>query len=67
MNENVPRSRSIHEIANELCDLYQQQVDTLQQGTLVGLAEGELKQYSDRKRQVCELQVALKTLRPRPS
>jgi hypothetical protein len=67
MNENASRSRTVHRIANELCDLYQQQVDTLQQGTLAGLAEGELKQYSDRKRQVRELHMALKTLRPRPS
>jgi hypothetical protein len=67
MNENTPRSRIINEIANELCSLYQQQVDTLQQGTLVGLAEGELKQYSQRKQQVHELHMALKTLRLRPS
>jgi len=67
MNDNTPRSRIIHEIANELCNLYQHQVDTLQQGTLVGLAEGELRQYSDRKQQVRELHMALKTLRLRPS
>ncbi len=67
MNENARRSRSIHEIANKLCDLYQQQVDTLQQGTLTGLAESGLKQYSEKKRQVRELHIALKTLRPRPS
>ena len=60
MNEKAPRSRSIHEGANELCDLYQQQVDTLQQGTLSGLAEGELKQYSERKRQVGERHMTLK-------
>jgi hypothetical protein len=63
MNENASRSRRIHKIANALCDLYQQQVDTLQQGTLAGLAQGELKGYSDRWRQVRELHMALKTLR----
>jgi hypothetical protein len=52
-------------IAKRLCELYQKQVDTLQQGTLTGLADGELKQYSERKRQTRELHVALKNLRSR--
>jgi len=52
-------------IARRLCELYQKQVDTLQQGTLTGLADGELKRYSERKRQTCALHVALKTLRSR--
>ncbi len=43
------------------------EVDTLRQGTLAGMAEGDLKQYSDRKRQVRELQMVLKHLRTRPS
>lgn len=67
MNENASRPHRIHQVANELCNLYQQQVDTLQQGTLAGLAEAELKQYSEVKRKTRELQAALKTLRPRPS
>ena len=49
MNENARRSRTVHQIANELCDLYQQQVDTLQQGTLAGLAEGGLKKVLRKK------------------
>jgi hypothetical protein len=57
----------IGSIAKKLLELYQKQVETLQQGTLAGLAEGELKRYSDRKRQVRELHMVLKTLRPRPS
>jgi hypothetical protein len=52
-------------IARRLCELYQKQVDTLQQGTLTGLADGELKRYSERKRQTRALHVALKTLRSR--
>jgi hypothetical protein len=52
-------------IAKKLRELYQQQVDTLRQGTLAGLADGELKQYSDRKRQTRALHAALKTLRSR--
>lgn len=43
------RRRSIHRIAGELCELYQQQIDTLQHDTLAGLPEGELEQYSERQ------------------
>jgi hypothetical protein len=50
MNENAVRtSLNISQIANELCELYQLQIDTLQQGTLAGLAETELKQYRAEK------------------
>jgi hypothetical protein len=62
MNES--RLRSIDRIARKLCELYQQQVDTLQQGTLAGLADGELKQYSRRRRQTRELHMALNNLQP---
>ena len=64
MNE-VGRRRRVGRIAKELCQVYQQQVDTLQEGTLTDLAEGELKRYSDRKQQARELRVALVNLRPR--
>jgi hypothetical protein len=60
MNENAPR-HSIDRIAKDLRQLYQEQVDTLQQGTLTGLAAGELKQYSERKRKTCELRAELRT------
>jgi hypothetical protein len=66
MNESAPQ-RNVSRIAKELCQLYQQQIDTLQEGTLTDLAEGELKQYSERKRKTTELQATLKTLRVRPS
>jgi hypothetical protein len=56
------RVRGIERIAKRLCELYTQQVDTLRQGTLTSLAEGELKQYSDRKRLAGELHTALKKL-----
>jgi hypothetical protein len=52
-------------IAKRLLELCQKQVETLQQGTLTGLADGELKRYSERKQQALELHIALKTLRSR--
>jgi len=41
MNEITPhsRQRTIHQIAAEPCELYQQQIDTLQGGTIAGLAK----------------------------
>jgi hypothetical protein len=65
MNASTPRirPRRPYQIANELCELFQQQFDALQQG----LAEGELDQYLQRRRQIDELQTQLKTLSPRPS
>ena len=56
MNENPVGTRpNISQIANELCELYQLQIDTLQQGTLAGLAQAELKLYRERQEQIREL------------
>jgi hypothetical protein len=44
MNENAPR-RSSDQIAKDLRQLYEEQMDTLQEGTLTHVPEGELKQY----------------------
>ncbi len=52
-------------IAKRLCELYQKQVETLQHGTLTHLAEGELKRYSERKRQTRDLHTTLNNLRSR--
>ncbi len=61
MTESGPQPRpNIYRIANELCELYQRQIDTLQQGTLAGLPEAKLKSYRERQRRIRELQVALK-------
>jgi hypothetical protein len=66
MNESA-RQRGVGRIAKELCQLYQQQIETLQEGTLTDLGEGELKRYSDRKRRARELRVALVNLRTQSS
>jgi len=54
MNESTPHSRrrNIRKIAAELCELYQQQIDTLQHGTLAGLPKGKLEQYSKRQKRI---------------
>jgi hypothetical protein len=69
MNERSQKSRprNIYQIANDLCELYQQQIDTLQGGTLAGLSKAESAQYSERQRKIRELQAALKKSKPRPS
>jgi hypothetical protein len=58
---NLSQISTMDRIAKELFELYIKQVDTLRQGTLAGLPEGELKKYSDRKRRARELRT---TLRP---
>jgi hypothetical protein len=58
-----PRPRSLRQIAGELCRLFQQQIDVLQQG----LSTGDLEQYLHRRGQIDELHARLKALRPRPS
>jgi hypothetical protein len=65
MNGSVPRPepRRIHQIADEVCALIQQEIDTLAQG----LTEEEVEPYLERRRQIQELQAELETLRPRPS
>ena len=62
---NRSQVSTIDRIAKDLVELYTQQVDTLRQGTLAGLPEGELKKYSDRKRRARELRTALRTIRSR--
>jgi len=57
------RPRNVDDISNEVCDLFGQQFDALQQG----LAEDELEQYLQRRRRIHQLQTELKTLAPRPS
>jgi hypothetical protein len=61
MNEKnaVGTRPNISQIANELCELYQMQIDTLQQGTLAGLAQAELKLYRERQEQIRELKKVL--------
>lgn len=65
MNESSSRlrPRRVCQIADDVCELVQQQMDVLQQG----LAEGELDQYLERRKQIHELQVELKALLPGPS
>jgi hypothetical protein len=69
MNEAEPTSglRSIYLVGNELCELYQQQIDTLQQGTLAGLPQAVFKLYEERRRRIAELQRELKASTPSPS
>ena len=65
MNGSVarPKPRSMRQLADELCTLFQRQIDTLQRG----LSAEELDQYLLRREQIDELQVQLKALRSRPS
>lgn len=65
MNDVSPRvrRRSIDDLSNEVCDLFGQQFDALQQG----LSDDELEQYLERRAQIHQLQTELKALIPRPS
>jgi len=53
----------IHQIAHDLCELFQQQIDDLQQGTDLL----NLEKYLRRRGRINELEVQLRTLRRRPS
>jgi hypothetical protein len=57
MNESVVNAmpRSISQIANELCALYQEQFDALQLGRLADLPGTELERYRERSRRIAEL------------
>jgi hypothetical protein len=69
MNEAAPkaRPRSIYRVADELCELYQQQIDTLQGGTLAGLPGAEVTQYEEKRRRIADLQAELRTSVRAPS
>jgi len=51
------------QLADDLCELFQQQIDTLKRG----LSVEEMEQYLHRRERIDELQVQLKALRSRPS
>jgi hypothetical protein len=61
MNDAAPKlpTPNIYGVAKRLCQLYQEQVDALQYGTIAGLPERDLKQYVERRRQIGELQAEL--------
>jgi hypothetical protein len=65
MNEVTSRlsRRSVYQLANELCELFAEQFDTLQQG----LTEVELEQYLERRSRIHQLQTELKGKVSRPS
>jgi len=58
-----PKPRRVRQIANKVCELFQQEIDTLK----LGLTEEEVEPYLERRRQIHELQAELETMRPRPS
>jgi hypothetical protein len=53
----------VRQIASELCDLLQQQFDTLRRG----LDEEEMERYLELREQIDDLRAKLEALRPRPS
>jgi hypothetical protein len=55
-------ARSVHDIANELCELYQLQIEALQQATTA-----EMEKYIQRRDRIAELRARLEALRQRPS
>jgi hypothetical protein len=61
MNGTRPRPAppGVHQIANELCELYQEQIDALQRGA----AEAEVEQYLERRKRIDELREGLEELR----
>jgi hypothetical protein len=65
MNETSPRvgRRSIDDLSKEVCELFGQQFEALEQG----LAEVELEQYLERRRRIRQLQMELKSSVRRPS
>jgi len=65
MNGVTPRARprGVRDLANELCELFGQQFDALQQG----LGEDDLEQYLERRGRIHQRQIELKSLFPRPS
>jgi hypothetical protein len=53
----------MRQLADELCELFQQQIDTLKRGS----SAEEMEQYLHRREQIDELHAQLKALRPPPS
>jgi hypothetical protein len=65
MNGIVPRLRqqTVYELANELCKLFGEQFDALQQH----LTDVELERYLERRSRIHQLQIELKGIVSRPS
>ncbi len=57
------RGRSANDLSNELCELFAQQFDALQNGQ----AAVELEQYLERRKRIHQLQSELKAQVARPS
>ena len=55
--------RKVHDLANELCELFGEQFDALKQES----AEVELEQYLERRNRIHHLQTELKGKVSRPS
>jgi hypothetical protein len=61
------RSRpGIYEIANEMLQLFEWQMNTLQRARLEGLAESEGKDYQVRRERIYDLRMELKKFNSRP-
>ena len=52
----------VYQIAAEVCELFQQQIDALQHG----LAEAEMEQYLERRGRIYELRAELKASQTEP-
>jgi hypothetical protein len=65
MNERarIGTPRWVHQIANDICGLVQQQIDALQHG----LVEADLQEYLERRGQIDKLQGEVRNLRRQPS
>jgi hypothetical protein len=65
MNGIAPRlkQRNVYELANELCQLFDEQFDALQQH----LTDVELERYLERRSRIHQLQTELKGMASRPS
>ncbi len=63
VSRKLRRGTDAEDLSNELCDLFGQQFDALQNGQ----AEEELEQYLERRKRIHQLQTELKGLVVRPS
>ena len=57
-SELAVNRRKLYEVASELCDLFQNQIDILRRG----LTATGMEQYLNKKRQIQDLQAELKSL-----